>query len=162
MHEILDPFEGQPKTSSIEFLNTQIRYYHELEKLRLHRLKIVQIQNLHPWSEFQKLPTLFLNFGFKKANDLLCYLCTVPNFTMSWGSTHQIGTHSTLSLLINTDLTYSSQYIKNSISVGIGLKLIFFTGGDHLQLLNCHQKLIIILLKIKLILTSPMKVLFTY
>ncbi len=126
LHDILDPFLGQPKNSSIEFLNTKLRYYKNLSEFKLHQLTVVQVKNLHPWSKYQKLPALSLKFGYKTVDFNLCSLCLAPNFDLGWGSSHSLSNGSVLNFLFNTDISYSSKFYKNDFSIGIGPEINFY------------------------------------
>jgi hypothetical protein len=74
-HDLLDPEEGFPPHSQLEFLTPTVRYYPEIRRFDLERLDVVRIISLSPIDAFIKKPSWQVNVGYQTLRDQECRLC---------------------------------------------------------------------------------------
>lgn len=75
LHDLLDSSLGLPKYSDIDFFHLQMRYWTELDALKLERFTLFGVGSFQPIDEFTKSPTWRLKMGAKRFDDVRCENC---------------------------------------------------------------------------------------
>ncbi len=76
LHDLLDPPDGYPAHSQIEFLPTRLRWDAAASRLELDELSVVRIVSLSPLNRFDLRPSWRFRFGAEVLRDGGCDRCT--------------------------------------------------------------------------------------
>ena len=75
LHDLADPADGYPEQFDLAFMGTELRYYHEADQLRVHRITAVELKTLSPLSRFFSGTSYAVSAGAQWLQDLRCHAC---------------------------------------------------------------------------------------
>ena len=78
-HDLLAKDAGYNRDSQILFFDTTLRYYHDIEALRLESFKLLDIVSLTPFDPFFRRLSWKLSVGVESIKDLDCRFCNALN-----------------------------------------------------------------------------------
>jgi hypothetical protein len=78
-HDLLAKDSGYSRDSQILFFDTTLRYYHDIEALRLESFKVLDIVSLTPFDPLFRKMSWKLSVGVETIKDLDCEFCTALN-----------------------------------------------------------------------------------
>lgn len=117
-HSLLDADEGYLPGSQIDFANVVIRYYSDLEKVRLQSLDLVSIVSLAPRDRFYKPVSWKIETGFNRQLFLDGFERLLYNLNPGGGFT--FGNERLMSFfLLETDLQFSDHF-RDNYMLGFG------------------------------------------
>jgi hypothetical protein len=84
-HDLLAKDAGYNRNSQILFFDTTLRYYRDLEALRLESFKLLDIVSLTPFDPFFRRLSWTLSVGVETIKDLDCGFCNAMNLAYGIG-----------------------------------------------------------------------------
>jgi hypothetical protein len=119
-HDLTDFDEGYVRGAQINFMDVSLRYYgEELSELRLHRLRVIDIVSLTPWSEIFKPISWKVNFGVEEMTIADGADHLVLRLNGGGGLSTALGGTGIAYLLAEADLNASTS-LENDYALGFG------------------------------------------
>lgn len=130
-HDLLDPIDGYVTTSQINFLDLQIRYFGETEKLELDRLTVINVLSLSPITEYFSPISWGVDVGIERLNTLQGRI-NVAQLTVDGGLSYPVGESWVFSGLLEAKVK-AADSLNKGYSAGFGVRLNLLTQGSGLS-----------------------------
>jgi hypothetical protein len=118
-HDITDLDEGYVRGAQINFMELSLRYYFDEQKLRLHRLHVVDILSLAPWNDIFKPISWKVNAGAEEVLFANGEYHPVARLNAGGGLSAGIGATGIAYLLAEGDLQASTR-LEKDYTLGFG------------------------------------------
>jgi len=126
-HDLLDPPEGYPSTSQINFVDLNLRYFDDSEKLRLDKLTVINVLSLAPRDIYFDPISWGVDVAVERVESLAGRI-NVAQLTVDGGLSYLVGDAWVFSGLFEFNLK-ASKRLDEDFSAGAGLRLNLLNQG---------------------------------
>jgi hypothetical protein len=131
-HDVVDKVAGYSKAAQINFLDLNLRYYEEQDKLRLKKLTVINVLSLAPMDRYFTPIAWGVDIAVERQptrNDIADAAQAVVNF----GAATELFDYVNISLLGEANLKVANEYDKG-YSAGVGAQLGLLVQQDDYSL----------------------------
>ncbi len=114
LHDWLDPEEGYPALSSVEFMRLTGRYEEENQKVRLEDLRLVAVSSLAPLTRYSRSLSWSFQLGADRIQDERCGDCLAPMGSWAGGGAFSLSSNLTAYALAGPGLAMSGRFIREN------------------------------------------------
>ncbi len=114
LHDWLDPEDGYPALSSVEFMKLTGRYEIENKKMRLDDLRLVSVSSLAPLTRYSRALSWSFQLGADRIQDSRCVDCLASVGSWAGGGSISLGSRLTSYLLAGPGLAISGAFIREN------------------------------------------------
>lgn len=111
LHDLLDPLQGQPSFSQIEFMHTKVRFIPEENTLSLSHLDLFTLASFSPSTFYRRPFSWTARLGLRNIQDRGCVDCMAGHMELGGGaSIAPEGSLSFVSLLSKLEIDYTGSF----------------------------------------------------
>ncbi len=130
-HDVLDPPMGYSEASQINFLDTQLRYYIDSQRLQLQKLTFINVLSLSPRNAYFDPIAWGVDFAVERQPTRRSW-ANAAQLVVGGGFSAQPGKALNVSILGELNLKAANRYEKG-FTAGVGLKLGVLYQSDSLS-----------------------------
>lgn len=119
-YDLLDPIDGYPPGSQIEFMNLNGRYHRHPAQFALDEATIFRVTSLSPINSFEKSLSWRVTLGAKRFYDRNCDHCLGGGFEVGFGGATDLGDSSIVFLLNDMEGSMSPGFATSKVRVALG------------------------------------------